>query len=339
MPSRTWRFFLVSLFLRCRAFHLACPRRGCAERGRGRSRRRRSRLPALAHRQERGARRRTRLRAFGTAAYRHLRRGRAPRWCATPSACSPATRSNNSNPDRLLGRHGRLWKPPDNAPSPPSSSRPPRQAAVRGAGSVWDARRASARTTTRRAACLRRLRLRSRSPVGDRANHRLRACFDATLLTVLERYDAATAINCCCRCARSASRPTRPSCLCIRALARSTQVPIDEVRPDAGTIVWRDPGPASASRCCRRRARQAVGGSRTRRCAGSRCVDYEMAGKDLIDSVSSRARSCGRSAASRRRGSTTSSFSTKRAGKSEVKGNGLTIEGWLAYGTPEVCRC
>ena len=65
-------------------------------------------------------------------------------------------------------------------------------------------------------------------------------------------------------------------------------------------------------------------------------VDYEMAGKDLIDSVKLSGKICRRSAARRRKVSITSSSSTSKGQKiSKSKGNGLTIDEWLRYASPE----
>ena len=66
-------------------------------------------------------------------------------------------------------------------------------------------------------------------------------------------------------------------------------------------------------------------------------VDYEMAGKDLIDSVKlSREKSAARSAARRRKASTTSCSLDENGQKiSKSKGNGLTIDEWLRYASPE----
>ena len=65
-------------------------------------------------------------------------------------------------------------------------------------------------------------------------------------------------------------------------------------------------------------------------------VDYEMAGKDLIDSVKLSSQIAARSAARRRKASTTSCSSTSKGQKiSKSKGNGLTIDEWLRYASPE----
>jgi lysyl-tRNA synthetase class 1 len=65
-------------------------------------------------------------------------------------------------------------------------------------------------------------------------------------------------------------------------------------------------------------------------------VDYEMSGKDLIDSVRLSAGSRRSWAAAHPRASPTSCSSTRAGEKiSKSKGNGLSVEDWLAYAPPE----
>ena len=65
-------------------------------------------------------------------------------------------------------------------------------------------------------------------------------------------------------------------------------------------------------------------------------IDYEMAGKDLIDSVKLSSRIIRLLGGEfRRSASTTSCFWTRADQKiSKSKGNGLTIEQWLTYAGP-----
>ena len=64
------------------------------------------------------------------------------------------------------------------------------------------------------------------------------------------------------------------------------QVRIDRVDAKAATVFWTDAAGASGSRPACWAARRSASGRRTGRCGGSRWgVDYEMSGKDLIDSV------------------------------------------------------
>ena len=160
--------------------------------------------------------------------------------------------------------------------------------------------------------------------------------FDATLLTVLERYDAVMAIM--LPSLREERQQTYSPFLPLHPRSGEVmQVPIDEVRPRAGTIVWRDPGTGD-------RFETPVTGGRAKLqwkpdwamrwvALG---VDYEMAGKDLIDSVKLSgeiARAIG--------GEPPESFNyelfldEKGRKISKSLGNGLTIDDWLAYGTPE----
>jgi lysyl-tRNA synthetase, class I len=160
--------------------------------------------------------------------------------------------------------------------------------------------------------------------------------FDATLLTVLERYDAVMAIM--LPSLREERQQTYSPFLPLHPQTGEVmQVPIDEVRPRAGTIVWRDPRTGE-------RFETPVTGGRAKLqwkpdwamrwvALG---VDYEMAGKDLIDSVKLSgeiARAIG--------GVPPESFNyelfldEKGRKISKSLGNGLTIDDWLAYGTPE----
>ena len=160
--------------------------------------------------------------------------------------------------------------------------------------------------------------------------------FDATLLAVLERYDAVMAIM--LPSLREERQQTYSPFLPLHPeTGEVMQVPIDEVRPRAGTIVWRDPGTGE-------RFETPVTGGRAKLqwkpdwamrwvALG---VDYEMAGKDLIDSVKLSgeiARAIG--------GEPPESFNyelfldEKGRKISKSLGNGLTIDDWLAYGTPE----
>jgi lysyl-tRNA synthetase class 1 len=115
------------------------------------------------------------------------------------------------------------------------------------------------------------------------------------------------------------------------------QVPVEKIDPDAGTIAWRDPDTGEAFETL---------------VTGGHCklqwkpdwamrwyaldVDYEMAGKDLIDSVKlsgSIVRALGKNAPE---GFNYELFLDEKGAKiSKSKGNGLTIEEWLTYAAPE----
>jgi lysyl-tRNA synthetase, class I len=115
------------------------------------------------------------------------------------------------------------------------------------------------------------------------------------------------------------------------------QVPMEEVRPDDDLLVWTDPE---------------TGKRHGTRITGGHCkaqwkadwalrwyalgVDYEMSGKDLIDSVKLSGRICRILGAEPPVGFTYELFLDEHGQKiSKSKGNGLTIEEWLRYGPPE----
>lgn len=160
--------------------------------------------------------------------------------------------------------------------------------------------------------------------------------FDATLRLVLERYEAVMAIM--LPTLREERAQSYSPFLPIHPKTRVVmQVPLDEIRPADGTIIWRDPETGE-------RFETLVTGGHTKLqwkpdwamrwvALG---VDYEMAGKDLIDSVkvsSAIARALG---AVPPDGFNYELFLDEQGQKiSKSKGNGLTIEDWLAYGSPE----
>ena len=160
--------------------------------------------------------------------------------------------------------------------------------------------------------------------------------FDPTLRLLLERYDEVMAIMLpSLRAERSATYspflPLHPK------TGHVMQVPIDEVRREAATLVWRDPATGE------RFETSVLGGGAKLQWKPDWAmrwvalgVDYEMAGKDLIDSVklsSAIARALG---ATPPDGFNYELFLDETGQKiSKSKGNGLTIEEWLTYGTPE----
>ena len=160
--------------------------------------------------------------------------------------------------------------------------------------------------------------------------------FDATLLRVLERFDDVMAVM-------------LPSLREERAQTYSPFLPIDPrtgivlqvpvVGHDAkaGTITYEDP-----------ETRQPV----TTPVTGGRCklqwkpdwamrwvaldIDYEMAGKDLIDSVKLSGEICRALGATPPEGFNYELFLDEKGQKiSKSKGNGITIEEWLRYASPE----
>jgi lysyl-tRNA synthetase, class I len=160
--------------------------------------------------------------------------------------------------------------------------------------------------------------------------------FDATLRLVLERYDAVMAVMLpSLRAERQQSYspflPIHPK------TGHVMQVPVDEVDAAAGTIVWRDP--ASGERF----ETPVTGGHAKLQWKPDWAmrwvalgVDYEMAGKDLIDSVKLSGEIARALGAEPPEGFNYELFLDERGQKiSKSKGNGLTIDEWLAYGTPE----
>jgi lysyl-tRNA synthetase, class I len=160
--------------------------------------------------------------------------------------------------------------------------------------------------------------------------------FDAALLRVLQCYDAVMA----------ATLPT------LRAERRATyspilplhphtgivmQVPMERIDPIAGSVTWRDP---------------ATGDIYETSVKGGACklqwkadwamrwyalgVDYEMSGKDLIDSVKLSSRICRILGGQPPEGMTYELFLDQDGQKiSKSRGNGLSVDEWLRYAPPE----
>ncbi|WP_430911759.1 lysine--tRNA ligase [Methylobacterium sp. sgz302541] len=160
--------------------------------------------------------------------------------------------------------------------------------------------------------------------------------FDKALLTVLDRYEAVMAIMLpSLRAERSASYspflPLHP------VTGEVMQVPIDEVRPESGTILWRDPKTGEGYET------PVTGGHAKLQWKPDWAmrwlalgVDYEMAGKDLIDSVKLSGQICRALGAEPPEGFNYELFLDEKGQKiSKSKGNGLTIDEWLTYGTPD----
>ena len=160
--------------------------------------------------------------------------------------------------------------------------------------------------------------------------------FDAALRRMLERYDAIMAIMLpTFREERAATYspflPLHPRTGIVM------QVPIDAVDAAAGTVAWRDP---------------ATGESFVTPVTGGHCklqwkpdwamrwyalgVDYEMAGKDLIDSVKLSGQIVRTLGGTAPDGFNFELFLDEKGQKiSKSKGNGMTIDEWLAYASPE----
>ena len=115
------------------------------------------------------------------------------------------------------------------------------------------------------------------------------------------------------------------------------QVGIERVDPDAATLAWRDPETGE-----RFETSFLGGGAKLQWKAdwamrwSALGVDYEMSGKDLIDSVRLSSRICRLLGAEPPVSYTYELFLDEHAQKiSKSKGNGLSVEEWLRYGPPE----
>ena len=160
--------------------------------------------------------------------------------------------------------------------------------------------------------------------------------FDATLLRVLERFD--TVMNIMLPSLREERAQTYSPFLPISPRTGIVlQVPILAHDAKAGTITYEDPQ-------TKERVTTLVTGGRTKLqwkpdwamrwvALG---VDYEMAGKDLIDSVKLSGEICRALGGAPPEGFNYELFLDEKGQKiSKSKGNGLTIEEWLRYASPE----
>lgn len=160
--------------------------------------------------------------------------------------------------------------------------------------------------------------------------------FDAALLRVLALYDEVMAIM--LPSLREERSQTYSPFLPIHPETGVVmQVPIEERNLAAGTIIWRDPESG------RRYETPVTGGHSKLQWKpdwGMRWyalgVDYEMAGKDLIDSVKLSGRICRALGGEPPEGFNYELFLDETGQKiSKSKGNGLTIDEWLRYASPE----
>jgi lysyl-tRNA synthetase class 1 len=159
--------------------------------------------------------------------------------------------------------------------------------------------------------------------------------FDEALLQVLRHYDAVknVVLPTLGPERRETYSPFLPLC---PKTGRVLQVPVLEVNPDAGTIVYEDEDGSKVE--------VAV--------TGGQCklqwkadwamrwyalnVDYEMSGKDLIDSVKLGSQICSLLGGRPPEGFNYELFLDEHAKKiSKSKGNGLSAEEWLTYGPTE----
>jgi lysyl-tRNA synthetase, class I len=115
------------------------------------------------------------------------------------------------------------------------------------------------------------------------------------------------------------------------------QVRVEKLDPDAGTIAWRDPDdgtwyetPVTGGAC---KLQWKADWAMRWFALG---VDYEMSGKDLIDSVRLSSRICAILGAPPPVGFTYELFLDEHGQKiSKSKGNGLSVDDWLRYAPPE----
>lgn len=159
--------------------------------------------------------------------------------------------------------------------------------------------------------------------------------YNATLQKVLERHEAIRQVVLPTlgperRATYSPILPISPKS------GRVLQVPIEECRVEAGTVVFRDEDgtltevPVADGHC----KMQWKCDWATRWAAFD--VDYEMSGKDLIDSVKLSSRIARILDAEPPEGFNYELFLDENGQKiSKSKGNGLTIDEWLRYGTRE----
>jgi lysyl-tRNA synthetase class 1 len=160
--------------------------------------------------------------------------------------------------------------------------------------------------------------------------------FDATLLRMLEVYDKLMDIILPTlgperRATYSPFLPVSPY------TGKVLQVPMIERHPERGTVVYIDPD-------TNEKVETEVTGGRVK-CQWKADwamrwvalgVDYEMAGKDLIDSVTLSSKICRALGGTPPEGFIYEHFLDEKGQKiSKSIGNGLTIEEWLTYASPE----
>jgi lysyl-tRNA synthetase class 1 len=159
---------------------------------------------------------------------------------------------------------------------------------------------------------------------------------DATLLRMLEVYDKVMEIILPTlgperQATYSPFLPISPTS------GKVLQVPMIERNPKTGTVVYVDPDSGKkvetkvtgAAVKCQWKADWAMRWT-------ALGVDYEMSGKDLIDSVTLSSKICRALGGTPPEGFTYELFLDEQGQKiSKSKGNGLTIDQWLTYASPE----
>ena len=160
--------------------------------------------------------------------------------------------------------------------------------------------------------------------------------FDAALLRILERYDEVMAVILPTlgpdrRATYSPILPLHPRTGIVM------QVPMERRDPAAGTVIWRDPDTGEVFET------SVKGGACKLQWKADWAmrwyaldVDYEMSGKDLIDSVRLSSRICRILGAPPPETLTYELFLDENGQKiSKSKGNGLSVEEWLRYAPQE----
>jgi lysyl-tRNA synthetase class 1 len=159
--------------------------------------------------------------------------------------------------------------------------------------------------------------------------------FDPTLLWALQKYDAIQAVMLPTlgeerRASYSPFLPISPK------TGRVLQVPTLERDPGRGTITFKDEdGELTTVSVTGGRVKMQWKPDWAMRWTALG-IDYEMAGKDLIDSVKASAKICHILGGEPPEGFNYELFLDENNQKiSKSKGNGLTMEDWLRYGAPE----
>jgi lysyl-tRNA synthetase class 1 len=160
--------------------------------------------------------------------------------------------------------------------------------------------------------------------------------FDAALVRVLECYDAVMAAT------LPTLRPDRQATYSpVLPIHPHTgivmQVPMERIDPVAATVTWKDPQTGETFET------SVKGGACKLQWKAdwamrwhALSVDYEMSGKDLIDSVKLSGKICRILGGQPPEGMTYELFLDQDGQKiSKSKGNGLSVEEWLTYAPPE----
>lgn len=160
--------------------------------------------------------------------------------------------------------------------------------------------------------------------------------FDQTLLSILHNYDKVMQIilPTLREERRKTYSPFLPIC---QRTGVVLQVPMIEVNPNNGTVVYKDEStdklvevPVTAGHC---KLQWKVDWAMRWAALG---VDYEMSGKDLIDSVKLSSQICKVINGKPPEGLTYELFLDEKGEKiSKSKGNGITIDEWLTYAPTE----